>query len=477
MGGGGNAMADLASPRMIVKVGQAEYDLTTFVHPGGQLAMFGIANSPDPLGLLFQYHEFTPARLASILKPYCVSAEPAALEYFERSRQPYTRVVELRLRIKEALRLPLKRLRIWESRFTFAMSVLGWPAFLCFAFSCARGGPMVQTIATLLYALFVHVVLVWNLHGQSHLVSRADDGHLGYCISCIPFAPHSLAWFMQHTVQHHSFTGVALDDKTSSTHVSFDPDVRFSGVLRLSPEEAWLPHHRFQPLYAPLALGLTVWALLIDMVLLTTKHQLQLYEQLQVTLPSRTSRALMGLVACSALAVAGAVCIIGMPIGCFLRAMTLCSFTVGYINIPTHTNLKTGHAGAGADYLAEQLAESTSYGGVVDNFLTAGLSKQIEHHIFPNAPFSALPLLTPFVAEYAAEHGLPYHYFSNFGSCLVSWYRQVCFLALDPSGQPEVKAMGTADAAIPSGDVPAVTSFDQYRKAGAFDALIHAKRA
>ena len=45
--------------------------------------------------------------------------------------------------------------------------------------------------------------------------------------------------------------------------------------------------------------------------------------------------------------------------------MTLCSFTVGYVNIPTHTNLLTGHppkAGAdGEEWLCGQTLSCTAY--------------------------------------------------------------------------------------------------------------------
>jgi len=418
---------------MQIVVGTAVYDLSSFKHPGGELALFGMANAPHPLQLLFQYHEFTPERLLKILAPYCISAKPATVDEVASARQPFERVIELRLRIKRAMKSQLRRLRTWETRFTQTLRLLGWPAFVAFVAATANGGPSVRACAVVLYAAYVHAVLVWSLHGQSHVVSGGSD-HISYCWSCLPFAPHSLAWFMQHTVLHHSFTGVAHNAHavTADNHVAFDPDVRFSGVLRLSPDEEWQPHHRYQWLYAPLALGLTVWALLIDMFLLATKGQLQLYEDTKVVLAGpHEGRWLTGLLLGSIGAVVGAVVLGGMPIGSFLAAMTLCSFTVGYVNIPTHTNLLTSHAFDGDDYFASQLAESTSYGGHVANLLTAGLSKQVEHHIFPNAPFCALPLMTPIVRKYAAEQNVRYRSFSSFGACLISWYRQVCLLSLE----------------------------------------------
>eukprot|EP00322_Chrysochromulina_rotalis_P027369 CAMPEP_0115874400 /NCGR_PEP_ID=MMETSP0287-20121206/24521_1 /TAXON_ID=412157 /ORGANISM="Chrysochromulina rotalis, Strain UIO044" /LENGTH=570 /DNA_ID=CAMNT_0003329549 /DNA_START=6 /DNA_END=1718 /DNA_ORIENTATION=+ len=460
---------------VVVKIGDARYDLSSFEHPGGQLALFGLANSPDPVGLLYQYHEFSAERLSKILAPYCISAVPASIEELRAVRQPYERVTEIRGRIKKELHTHLHTMRSWEMLFCKAMRLIGWPAFIAFAFATAYGDTSVRGAAVLLYALYVHVVLVWNLHGQSHIVSLGSDDHLSYCMSCIPFAPHSLAWFVQHTVLHHSYTGVALNsgDSKAKEHISFDPDVRFSGVLRLSPDEEWLPHHRFQPLYAPLALGLTVWALVIDMVLLTTKRQFQLYEQLPVALAGREARCLTALLVGSALAVAGAVLVIGMPFGCFAFAMTLCSFSVGYINIPTHTNLLTSHAPVDADYFAAQLAESTSYGGVFSNLMTAGLSKQVEHHLFPNAPFSSLPRMTPIVQAYAKEQGIEYRSFSGFGPCVISWYRQVCRLAMPPVAKPMSQSLVGANPL----DVAPMKSLSDYQAADEFGSKLKAIEA
>jgi len=443
---------------MIVKVGEAVYDLATFEHPGGKLAMFGVTNSPDPMGLLFQYHEFSAKRLSEILAPHCISERPASLEELEAVRRPYTRSTELRTQIKKALGPQIKRLRQLETRFTNVMHMLGWPAFIAFALATAHFGVLGRALAVVLYAAFVHVVLVWNLHGQSHIVSLGADDHVTYCWRGIPFAPHSLAWMMQHTVLHHSFTGVAYNahDPKAKEHISFDPDVRFSGVMRLSPDEEWLPNHRYQYIYAPLALGLTVWALMIDMALLSTKKQLQLYQQLSVAVTSAEERWLSLLLPASVLSVVGAVYLLGMHFGCFMLTPTLCSFSVGYVNIPTHTNLKTSFPAESDDYFAAQLAESTSYGGVVSNLLTAGLSKQIEHHLYPNAPFSALPAMTTYVQAYAKEQGVEYRSFSSFWTCLASWYLQVCRLALPPEElalkeAKEAKESGNSGKQSPTG--------------------------
>ena len=97
---------------VLIAIGEARYDLQTFEHPGGSLALFGVANSPDPIGMLFQYHEFSTERLASILAPFCVSSRPATAEELKSVRRPYDRVIGLRMRIKAKLRA--STFRTWK---------------------------------------------------------------------------------------------------------------------------------------------------------------------------------------------------------------------------------------------------------------------------------------------------------------------------------------------------------------------------
>src|SRR5690606_32502970 len=68
----------------------------------------------------------------------------------------------------------------------------------------------------------------------------------------------------QHNVLHHSFTNIYDEDE----------DISPRGALRLAPESAWKPLHRYQHLYAWFLYGLMtiVWVVAKDFSRLT-KYQ------------------------------------------------------------------------------------------------------------------------------------------------------------------------------------------------------------
>lgn len=67
------------------------------------------------------------------------------------------------------------------------------------------------------------------------------------------------------------------------------------------------------------------------------------------------------------------------------------------------------HKGRAELYLRQVLGSvNFPHGGVVRDFLSGYLNYQIEHHLFPDLPPSALVRLAPRVRALCAEHGIPY---------------------------------------------------------------------
>ncbi|AJE83340.1 MULTISPECIES: fatty acid desaturase family protein [Streptomyces] len=87
---------------------------------------------------------------------------------------------------------------------------------------------------------------------------------------------------------------------------------------------------------------------------------------------------------------------------------------------PNHKGMELLRPKDRLDFLSSQVLTSRNVrGGPVTDFLLGGLNHQIEHHLFPNMPTSALPLAQPLVRARCAELGLPYTETS-----LVDSYRQ-----------------------------------------------------
>ena len=63
---------------------------------------------------------------------------------------------------------------------------------------------------------------------------------------------------------------------------------------------------------------------------------------------------------------------------------------------------------AARDWGLQQVTTSANYGGAVANFMTGGLSLQVEHHLFPAIYFGHYPAISAIVADECAKRGIPY---------------------------------------------------------------------
>ncbi|WP_375480805.1 fatty acid desaturase family protein [uncultured Jatrophihabitans sp.] len=80
-----------------------------------------------------------------------------------------------------------------------------------------------------------------------------------------------------------------------------------------------------------------------------------------------------------------------------------CSFA------PNHKGMPTVREGNGLDFLRRQVLTSRNIrGGPFVDVLLGGLNYQIEHHLFPSMPSSALRAAKPIVERYCAEIGVLY---------------------------------------------------------------------
>ncbi|GAA4917116.1 fatty acid desaturase [Streptomonospora salina] len=92
-----------------------------------------------------------------------------------------------------------------------------------------------------------------------------------------------------------------------------------------------------------------------------------------------------------------------------------CSFA------PNHKGMPIIAKGEKIDFLRRQVLTSRNIrGGRFTDVALGGLNYQVEHHLFPSMPRSALPRVQPMVREFCARHGIEYY-----ETGLVESYRQV----------------------------------------------------
>ena len=72
-----------------------------------------------------------------------------------------------------------------------------------------------------------------------------------------------MAWIVQHTILHHSYTGELVPTNVKKLFVrnKIDPDIDFNGFVRLSQDQPRYWFHRFQCVYWPLIMFTTMFLL------------------------------------------------------------------------------------------------------------------------------------------------------------------------------------------------------------------------
>jgi len=112
-----------------------------------------------------------------------------------------------------------------------------------------------------------------------------------------------------------------------------------------------------------------------------------------------------------------------LPLGPWAAGSVLCNLVLAELlsNVHSFVVIVTNHAGddlhrfAGpmgtkAEFYRRQVVGSTNFhtGGELNDFLHGWLNYQIEHHLFPDLPMSALARIQPEVKALCERHGLPY---------------------------------------------------------------------
>ncbi|MGP3923905.1 fatty acid desaturase family protein [Streptomyces sp. 8N616] len=92
-----------------------------------------------------------------------------------------------------------------------------------------------------------------------------------------------------------------------------------------------------------------------------------------------------------------------------LAQQALFGLYMGASFAPNHKGMAMPEEHERPDFLRAQVLTSRNVrGGRITDFVLGGLNYQIEHHLFPSMPRTALPAAQPLVRDYCAELGLPY---------------------------------------------------------------------
>jgi linoleoyl-CoA desaturase len=236
---------------------------------------------------------------------------------------------------------------------------------------------------------------------------------------------NAYVWHITHNIVHHTFTNI----------VGTDEDLEIApGIIRVHHTEEWKPIHKYQHYYAFLLYGLASlsWVFRKDFVKFF-KKTIGNYDNSKPPAFEIVNLIFFKLV----------YVIIFMVIPLFFMNITILQFAVGFIMMHIAKGytlalvFHPAHAVDNAEFpepdekgnIEEEWANhqlKTTCNFATNNsmitWLTGGLNRQVEHHLFPNICHIHYPSIAPIVKEVANKFDLPYLEHSTFFQALKAHY-------------------------------------------------------
>jgi fatty acid desaturase len=372
----------------IVNLYGYDYDLATFQHPGGRQLIDLLLSSADPT-LLFQYYH-TPRDVQGHLDPlritttesesctHCTQCTPTDASYRE-------------LRQHVAGQIPRQTMARYrdQDRLTHGCTYLLIPWIY---YSLLYGSWYSMILAGFVFS----IMTLWTLHGNSHglgWTSLARWSTLWSAVSPFP-------WAQEHVRIHHVFTRQINADSVCTS----DPDIQLvSPFLRLTEQDPWYFWHRVQHLVL-YPMVMVVGAILPYLDLLNLFRGLFSTTWKTTTLPILQKLVHLGL--CLVLPV------YIVPGRTYMGSLVRCSWLWSwagvmnfFVNLVSHCNTQVSSARQNVHRIIELQTMTTvdiHPGNRLVNLLTAGLSHQVVHHLFPGLPFSSYPEISGILVKFLA---------------------------------------------------------------------------
>jgi len=257
------------------------------------------------------------------------------------------------------------------------------------------------------------------MHDANHGAYSKDKNvnhYLGMLVNLLGVDQQN--WKMQHNVLHHTFTNIE----------GFDTSLDAGNLLRFSPHQKRLKHHRFQHYYAWILYALQT----LILVTITDFMRLNSYDKDELTRSKSSSYTtqLIKLILWK-LFYFGYVLFLPMYVLSIPWWWTLslffimhliagfilsCIFLIAHIMPDCDYPLPTDAGNVENQWLVHQLATSCNFvtSNTLFSWYIGGLNYQVEHHLFPNICHVHYKGISKIVKQTAQEYCFPYNQYMSF---------------------------------------------------------------
>lgn len=245
---------------------------------------------------------------------------------------------------------------------------------------------------------------------------------LGFSLNAI--GGNAFFWKQKHNILHHTYTNIE----------GVDDDIAQSKLLRQSPTQEWMPIHKYQHIYFPVAYAMTIfmWVGLRDFLKYFTKkiHNTDIQ-------PMDRSEHIIFWVS----KVLYAVFYIAIPVyfvgwlpwlAGYVTMGVVMSIIIALVFQLAHAVEGPEFDSAGLDdkvieteWAIHQIKTTANFApkNKFINWFVGGLNFQVEHHLFPRIAHVHYPAISKIVQQKCIEFNLPYHSFPTISEAIASHIR------------------------------------------------------
>ncbi|MEO6583081.1 MAG: acyl-CoA desaturase [Ferruginibacter sp.] len=245
---------------------------------------------------------------------------------------------------------------------------------------------------------------------------------LGFSLNAI--GGNAFFWKQKHNILHHTYTNIE----------GVDDDIAQSKLLRQSPTQEWMPIHKYQHIYFPVAYAMTIfmWVGLRDFM----KYFTHKIHNTDIQPMDRNEHVIFWV---SKLLYA--VFYIAIPI----YFVGFLPWLIGYVTMGVVMSViialvfQLAHAVEGPEFdsaglddkvietewAIHQIKTTANFApkNKFINWFVGGLNFQVEHHLFPRIAHVHYPAISKIVQAKCEEFGLPYHSFPTMTKAIGSHIR------------------------------------------------------
>lgn len=288
--------------------------------------------------------------------------------------------------------------------------------------------------------MFTHVMIAFNItHDANHdaiFKSKKWNTFFGYFIEMLGCSRNM--WILSHNQEHHTYINVNEHDN----------NIEGYQLLRLTPEDKWLKHHKYQWLYAPFVYGLSTlnYATLRDFKMIlkysaSKKIKLSASFLAEFIFFKILYYSYVFLIPVLVFHVSIWIVLTYFLIGHFVNGLFLALiFVTGHLTEDTlYPNVENNVID---NNWSSHVIQTTGDYAVTMPFmqwLVGGINLHVAHHLFPRICHVHYKKISPVIKNVVHKHGMVYREIPGFWGALKSHFMLLKQLGKAPIPVPVIK--------------------------------------